>query len=281
MKRIALLILVTGLLCLTPETLERIRGCPSLIPSGACGLQGIWKGMWGPHAPNRATDRAASYPTSSEDSGRNPRAIDTNTIYARAEEENNAQRLLRVRVYRTDGSEYESSLPEPAFFSPLAEGFFGPPNHPAVFSPRTGLDAAMSAQVSEAERVGDAAVFSRCFTDYVGKRKLTETNKLTPAQVIAKLQGFNHTMPLHGYSSPGNGILGYTYLNRPDVWMNLAYHKSFNSCRSAGVLMHEFSHQAGFMHDVPGKTGTTVPYSIDNALNLCCVCDTKTACRLK
>ena len=112
------------------------------------------------------------------------------------------------------------------------------------------------------------------------KRSLTETDGATNRQVIDKIRNWKSEkpIPIHFYTTKfwqGNGVIGYTYPSDPTIYLNASYRAKYvwSDFAEASNEMHEIlGHKVGFDHPMScgnGKCDSTVPYSLNRAMEAC------------
>jgi len=108
---------------------------------------------------------------------------------------------------------------------------------------------------------------------YQKKKQFFENKGLTNEQIYQKiLEGSEELAPgidyemdleLELYYSWKNTV-GYTYANKPRIYMNTKYFDVYTPAEVAGNVFHEWTHKLGFEHASSNTTGrsSTVPYAV-------------------
>lgn len=125
------------------------------------------------------------------------------------------------------------------------------------------------------ERVSNSAEFKDRVLNhtYDGVKQFVQNNGLSNEQVyytlLAGQETFNKVadseanLTLELYYSPKN-VVGYTYPNTNQIFMNTKYFRSFKAADIAGNMIHEWCHKIGFDHDynATARRPYSVPYAI-------------------
>lgn len=127
-------------------------------------------------------------------------------------------------------------------------------------------------KVQEAEIVANEIVQGKCFEDFMLGWGLLQTEGKTPKQVVQDIRSQNLTVPVHYYRGKCS-VVGYRNPPYPDIYFNRCSHDHYGVCDTASNAVHEWSHVLGYGHPFKRTSwrGRTVPYSINNAFEKCCV----------
>lgn len=134
-----------------------------------------------------------------------------------------------------------------------------------------------------AEKLANDLVKSKCFSDFMLKRGLIETNGKTPAEVVFQLSHTNLTVPVQMYYQMTSTV-GYRQPPNLTIFTNRKFHgKNANACSRSSNLTHEWSHNVGFTHSFKATVTRplSVPYSINAAFTACCSCTSLKVCSIK
>jgi hypothetical protein len=108
---------------------------------------------------------------------------------------------------------------------------------------------------------------------YQGKKQFFENKSLSNEQVYKTVldgseelaPGIDHEMDieLELYYSWRNTV-GYTYANKPRIYINTKFFDVYTPAEVAGNVFHEWTHKLGFEHASSNTTGrsSTVPYAL-------------------
>ena len=126
-------------------------------------------------------------------------------------------------------------------------------------------------KVIQAEQRGIQVIASKCFSDFMLKRKLIQTNGKTPAEVVKDLRENPLIVPVHYYYE-NSSVVGYRQPPWPDIYFNRKFHNNYGTCATASNAAHEWSHSIGYGHDfeATARRPYSVPYSINAASTACC-----------
>lgn len=114
-------------------------------------------------------------------------------------------------------------------------------------------------------------VQSKCFYDFLSKRKMIQTNGRTPEQVAKHLQSLSGVIPVEMYD-PGWFSKAVAYRQPPGLTIHLSYryfYVEMDDCEWASTMAHEsLGHSLGeYDHDFDWSPSRefSVPYSITHA----------------
>lgn len=134
-------------------------------------------------------------------------------------------------------------------------------------------------KIKEAEVKVNEVIQSKCFADFMGKRKMIQTEGRTSAQVVAHIQSLRDTVPVNMYYRRMGGIGGtraVAFREPPekDINLNRAYFSlGLSTCEWASTIAHESLHAIGeYGHDFNWSPSRdySVPYSANSAFEECC-----------
>lgn len=127
-------------------------------------------------------------------------------------------------------------------------------------------------RLAEAERLSNEIVQGNCFLDFMLNWGLRETNGKSPIQVVMELRNTNLRVPVHYYRGRCKTV-GYRSPPKPDIYFNRCSHDHYDACSTGSNGTHEWSHVLNYGHPKYNTSwrGKTVPYSINNAFDKCCV----------
>lgn len=133
-----------------------------------------------------------------------------------------------------------------------------------------------------AEKLSNQLVQSKCFSDFMTKRALIETNGKTPAEVVYQLSHTNLTVPVKMYYQ-FTSTVGYRQPPNLTIYTNRRFHSGANACSRASNLTHEWTHTVGYTHSFKATPirPFSVPYSINAAFTECCSCKSIKDCSIK
>lgn len=108
---------------------------------------------------------------------------------------------------------------------------------------------------------------------YNGSKRFANNNGYSNAQIyqlilegaekLKPLKNNNVDMGVELYSANTN-VIGYTYPNSTQIWVNTKYFNQYSAAGVAHNLMHEWLHKLGFGHDseATARRPYSVPYAI-------------------
>lgn len=137
--------------------------------------------------------------------------------------------------------------------------------------------------ITQAGALVNQTIQSKCFADFMGNRKLIQTEGRSVKEVVAHLQGLTSDVPVEMYyrcmrswKCPfGTTAVAYREPPSPTIHLNRAvYWNGLPLCEWASVMAHEGAgHSAGeYGHDFNWSPSRdfSVPYSINAAFTACC-----------
>lgn len=113
---------------------------------------------------------------------------------------------------------------------------------------------------------------SKCFSNFMLKRGLIQTNGKTPSEVIKHLITKKVNAELIWYYKRFSKVHGFTQPGVKWIKLNAKYHTGTTICDEGSNIAHEASHKIGYGHDFKAtkRRPYSVPYSINSAFKACC-----------
>lgn len=151
----------------------------------------------------------------------------------------------------------------------------------------TGFSAEEKNKVYQAAAVLEQVLNSVAFKNRVlnfrwnGEKQFADNNELSNEEILIKLKEANELLlneidhianfelTIYNPNFFGRNVVGYTYPDSLQIFMNRNFFSSFTAAEVAGNMAHEWTHKLGFDHDFnsTAKRPYSVPYAIGDIVN--------------